>query len=200
MEIWKQHPDFRDYEFSNCGNFRRLKTGKILKQTLNEDGYCISFLFSYSKQKRIRVRIHRAVAEIFIPKPEDPLKNHINHRDGIKTNNHYTNLEWITNQENIQHSIETGLRKRSPFQKLTEDDVRIIRNEYNETDISTVELAKRYDVSIIAIKSLLNYKTYPNVDPEKKYHYKINQTNNKDFIKSKYVSFLNKKNSEKTIF
>jgi uncharacterized protein (DUF433 family) len=35
----------------------------------------------------------------------------VNHIDGVKLNNHYTNLEWATSSENIQHSFDTGLNR-----------------------------------------------------------------------------------------
>ena len=184
MEIWKSHPEFRDYEFSNFGNFRSKKTGKILKNSLNENGYVVTFLYHHSKQKRVRVRLHRIVGELFIEKPLDPNKNHINHIDGIKTNNHVSNLEWITNQENIQHSIDTGLRKRSPFQKLNEEDVRTIRELYDKTNLSLNDLAKKFDVKDSTIFCIVRYKSFFNVDPDKKYHYKVNQ-DNKEFLLSK---------------
>jgi hypothetical protein len=44
-EIWKPHPDFRDYEFSNFGNFRKITTGKLMKNSLS-GGYVITFLHS----------------------------------------------------------------------------------------------------------------------------------------------------------
>jgi hypothetical protein len=54
--------------------------------------------------------IHRIVAIAFVPKVEG--KPHVNHRDGVKANNHYTNLEWCTPQENNEHGVKMGLLKR----------------------------------------------------------------------------------------
>ena len=113
------------------------------------------------------------VALLFIPLVDG--KTHVNHKDGVKNNNHYSNLEWSTNQENIRHSIDTGLRKRSPAQKLNENLVREIRNLYDSTNLSMNQLAKKYSVNGNSISLLLKYKSYTNVDPELKFKYKINQ-------------------------
>lgn len=53
--------------------------------------------------------VHRLVATTFIPN-SDPKKIYINHKDGDKQNNHVSNLEWVTPQENAIHAYETGLR------------------------------------------------------------------------------------------
>ena len=74
--------------------------------------------------------IARLVAEAFIPNPEN--KATINHKDGIKTNNFATNLEWMTQSENCQHSFDTGLQKPkrgelNGMAKLTREKVEEIR-------------------------------------------------------------------------
>lgn len=57
-----------------------------------------------------RVPLHRLLAFQFIPNPEN--KPMVNHRDGVKINNQLENLEWVTNQENVQHAYDLGINPK----------------------------------------------------------------------------------------
>lgn len=99
-EIWKDIEGYEGvYQVSNLGRVKRFETGRILKGVKNEYGYLLANL---SKNNiRSTKRIHRLVAEAFIPNPQN--KPEVNHIDENKLNNDITNLEWVTSKENLNH-------------------------------------------------------------------------------------------------
>lgn len=85
-----------------------LKPGKV-------NGYLDVVLTKDYIQKHHYV--HRLVAQAFICNSEN--KPQVNHKDGNKLNNNYTNLEWSTRVENMQHAITTGIHPNTYTSKVT---------------------------------------------------------------------------------
>lgn len=99
MEIWKDIEGFDGYQISTWGNVRN-KHGQILKPYRNDKGYLKIGLMKNGKNHK--KRINRLVAKAFITNPYDLPQ--VNHKDGNKENNSYTNLEWTTNEINAKHA------------------------------------------------------------------------------------------------
>lgn len=107
MEQWRKVVSNPNYSVSDHGQVRRDDTNHI--KTPNKDRYGYEKVDLYQYSERSTKKIHRLVAEAFIPNPDD--KPEINHKDGNKENNHVSNLEWTTKRENIDHAMEHGLLK-----------------------------------------------------------------------------------------
>jgi hypothetical protein len=127
MEIWKEIENSKIYEISNYGNVRsidridnigRIKNGKILKKTINKQGY--EYVSLFYNNKKIKKTVHRLVAKAFLNNKNDSLV--INHKDGNKLNNNVSNLEWITQKENIRHAWENNLSHRTKCRKIKQYD------------------------------------------------------------------------------
>ena len=112
----------------------RVRKTKEVKQHLNNDGYP-SVKITHKGNKRT-TRVHRLVAETFIPNPKN--SETVNHIDGDKTNNHVSNLEWATRDEQMQHAYKLGLKKSNTVMKLmakvsNSKPVKCVKKETNET-------------------------------------------------------------------
>jgi hypothetical protein len=101
------------YFISENGQFYRMtdsgslipRSGSVMK--IGYRSFCIDNRPQYA---------HRLVATMFLPNPEG--KPEVNHKDGNKLNNHVSNLEWVTSQENNAHAERTGLRRRARGERV----------------------------------------------------------------------------------
>lgn len=104
-EVWVVVAGFERYEVSNLGRVRVIKTGHIMASTPRRDnGYIKVGLIGPDGIRTMGA--HGVVARAFIPNPEN--KPQVNHKDGDRTNNAVTNLEWVTGKENRQHAKKRG--------------------------------------------------------------------------------------------
>lgn len=146
----KKHPQ---YEISKEGIVRKIVTSAIKSQYLNDKGYyMISIRYGL---KTNPCRVSRLVAETFISNPQN--KAEVNHINGIKTDNLWTNLEWATHKENIEHANKTGLTNNKGSNNgmaiLTEGDIPEIRRLLN-SGLSQYKIAQIFNVSRSAILNI----------------------------------------------
>ena len=103
-EQWKNIKGYEGYKISNFGNvisFRRnKKEGRLMKPFTSRYGYLKVELLDKSTP------VHRLVGEAFVKNPKK--KPFINHLDNNRSNNIFTNLEWCTQKENVNHSYKQG--------------------------------------------------------------------------------------------
>jgi hypothetical protein len=161
-EVWRDIQGYEGlYQVSSHGRVKSLKRGgRLVVLTISKFGYqCISL---YKKYHRLPVKVHRLVAEAFIPNTEN--KSQVNHKDGNKTNNHYSNLEWVTPSENISHAYKNGLKTKQHLYgraKLTIESVNEIRSLSNK--MNRKHFAEKYGVSVASIKLIEQNKTWNHV-------------------------------------
>lgn len=101
------------YQIEDNGQVYSLKSKKYLKPKKDTDGYLLVNLYIDGKQ--YTKKVHRLVAQAFIPNPEN--KKEVNHIDCCRDNNNVNNLEWATHRENVIWQAKNGTL--FPNRKLT---------------------------------------------------------------------------------
>lgn len=108
MDRWEKTSRNSNYIVSNTGRIRRDGVNKD-HSVRDKKGYLTVDLYEHGKRRTERV--HRLVAEAFVPNPDN--KPEVNHKDGNKHNNNADNLEWVTKKENCEHAWNNGLARPS---------------------------------------------------------------------------------------
>ena len=119
-EEWKDIKGYEGlYQVSNMGRVKTLANDKYRKEKIrklrfDKDGY-LQLNFNQNKEKETP-KVHRLVAEAFIPNPEN--KSEVHHIDKSKTNNCVENLIWVTPEEHA--ALHSGDETRNKPSKKVE--------------------------------------------------------------------------------
>lgn len=188
MEKYRTHPIYSLYEISDLGNVRRKKyvtrhhrkfKSKIYALILKNDGYLgVSILTqSNNPDSRKLYPVHRLVAETFIPNKDG--KSEVNHKNGIKTDNRVSNLEWVTRSENSIHAYKTGLAHMTKEMakkislanlSMSEEQQKEILEVYFYTNFSIRKICLLFKTHHTVIKEIIDgtYGNKPFQDSKKK--------------------------------
>lgn len=105
-EIWAEVASFSNYKISNLGRLKNIKSNKICKLQKTDKGYLCFKLESICK--KVKIRIHRLVANAFLSNPNN--YDNINHKNGDKLDNSVNNLEWVKDfQSNSKNILQFSL-------------------------------------------------------------------------------------------
>ena len=146
---------YPDYEVSNYGNVRKKSNDRFLKGSISDHGYHMVTMTDENHHTRLRP-IHRIEAEAFLD--NGGIQGlQVNHKDGVKTNNKLSNLEWCTPSENIQHAHDHGLIKYT--EETTRKHREVSRKLY--PPIRCLETGKVYPDARAAARDLADYDCIP---------------------------------------
>ena len=151
---------YSDFLINKNGEVKNTKTNHVYKNYVHSSGYVVLTLPMGKRGKVKTIRLHKALAETFIPNPNNYKVVH--HKDEDKSNYSLNNLEWTTNKLNTTYHLQE-LHKDTTFfnnRKLTKQDINFIKN--NKGKISYSKLAELFNVSKTTIVNVMNDKLYNN--------------------------------------
>lgn len=154
---------FKDttYYVEEDGRVFSKKSNRYLKPFKMKNGYYVINLGKYNREL-----VHRLVAKVYLENPNQ--FKEVNHKDGNKENNHMSNLEWCTRQQNCQHAHDLGLNyakkgSNNVNSLLTEDQVLEIRRLHKTKIYSCRQIGEMFGVKGSTIDYIVNYKAWKHV-------------------------------------
>lgn len=172
-EIWKPVVGYEGlYEVSNQGRVKSFMTGgrrngsPHILATGNIRGYRMVMLCKGDGSKPKSALVHRLVALAFLGEPPPVKRPTVNHKNLDKADNHLENLEWLSHAANNRHAAPLIPRlkgEQTPVHKLTEDDVRSIRQRYIPHQVTLKQLGNEYGVSQQTILAIIRRKKWAHV-------------------------------------
>lgn len=167
-ENWAVCPGYSAYEVSDLGRVRRVKAGAnnrygngtLRKPYPGPNGRLCLWMDGDDGQRR-NIGVNRLVLLTFVGRP--PTVDHeAAHWNGDPADNSRGNLRWATHAENEMDKVRHGTSnrgRRHRMCRLTEDDVRVIRQRLSAGDTLT-PIAKTFSVSIGAIAGIRDGRSW----------------------------------------
>lgn len=168
QEEWKAVVGFEGfYEVSQMGNVRSLQrqietsrgvrtlNARRMTPFANDKGYWKVAITKHGTEHW--KCIHKLVAEAFLQNPL--MLPEVDHIDGDKNNNGFSNLRWSSRLDNIRSAWNLGLYPSGAeinSAKLSEQQVREIRQLYSDHSTPVRTLAKLYGVGSSTIFRILH--------------------------------------------
>lgn len=113
-ERWTPVPGYERYFISACGRVWDTQRKVVMKPYHNEKGYLVIQLNPFNGSKRKLWKVHRVVKLAF----DGPSEEQVDHINGIKTDNHLVNLEYVTAQENVLRWWRSGATQTQGSQNI----------------------------------------------------------------------------------
>lgn len=162
------------------GTVINSKSGHIMKHELSINGYEIVRL-SFRKYKRTELFVHRLLAIYFISNPEN--KEYVHHKDKNKRNNSLENLQWVTQEEHeILHQNDDshpfGRNENHYNSKLTNQQVHEICKILEDSSMTQIEIAKKYNVPTQIIREIRVGNNWTDISK----NYNIKQYHNLEWV------------------
>jgi hypothetical protein len=155
LEEWKDVLGYENrYKISNTGDVYSLLSKKILEPGLGTNGYKLVILRKNGKSKT--KYIHVELAKVFLG--ARPTGYVINHIDANKRNNKVTNLEYVTQKQNLDHSEKLGRlnRRDNGSTKINFERAREIKELYAAGGITHRELGEQFGLARNTITQIMN--------------------------------------------
>lgn len=135
---------------------------------IHDNGHGYMYIDLYKDKKKKKKYVHRLVAQAFLDSFDEDLV--INHIDFDSKNNHYLNLECVTQKQNVRYSIKAGrydnvipMRgSQIGSSKLSEEKVVIIRDRFSKGENPKV-IADDYNVHWSTIYKIVNREQWKHV-------------------------------------
>ena len=163
MDIWKPIKNYEGlYEINDNGEIHSLGNTimrsngrkqtfkpRIVKAHNKGNDRMMVSLVKNKKSKCFLV--HRLLGNAFIPNPDN--KPQINHKDGDPLNNNLSNLEWVTQSENIEHALKNGFMN---LYVLSLSEEKEIIKKWKTGKYSKSSLSREYPASRYTIRRIVN--------------------------------------------